>query len=113
MKIAGYFDDHGTFILSDSVKTKFGLVPVGFQTDGFSIPWFFRWFHAPFGKGLVAAIWHDYALKQRSKKAHIQFYQLLRMSNISKRKSTVMYVVVVHYAKLKKWGRNIHVIFKR
>ena len=76
-KIYGYFCDNGKFHLTKELQTKFGVVPLPFKSDGFSIPWFLRWFHNPFGIGLVAAIWHDYALKKKLKKAQWQFLELL------------------------------------
>lgn len=36
------------------------IVPVGFRSDGASIPKFLHWFARPFGEALYAAIVHDY-----------------------------------------------------
>lgn len=99
----GYFDDLGRFHLSKPLITRFGTVALPFDTDGFTIPWFLRWFHPPFGIGLAAAIWHDFALKLGSKKAHVQFYWLLRICGISKRKAKIMYVAVVRFAQYKRF----------
>ncbi|MBL4773602.1 MAG: DUF1353 domain-containing protein [Alcanivoracaceae bacterium] len=105
--IPGYFDKLGRFHLTKPLTTRFGIVVLPFDTDGFTIPWFLRWFHNPFGVGLVAAIWHDFALKKQSKRAHIQFYWLLRLYKISKRKAKIMYIVVVNYAKAKRLIKKI------
>ncbi len=37
-------------------------VPIGFKSDGASVPKLFRWFHSPFDKGLEGAVLHDYLL---------------------------------------------------
>jgi len=88
--------------LISPLVTPCGIVPQEFLTDGFTLVWFIRWFHNPFGKGLVAAIWHDYALKQNNPRAHIQFYRLMRHDKVNKLKAKTMYIFVVGYAKIKK-----------
>lgn len=110
INIPGYFDSKGRFHLTKPLVTRFGTVWLPFDTDGFTIPWFLRWFHPAFGIGLAAAIWHDFALRQRSKRAHIQFYWLLRLCGVSKRKAKVMYIAVVEYAKTKKLIHKIRSI---
>ena len=41
--------------------TVFGVdIPKGFITDGASVPILFRWYMSPYGKGLWAALAHDY-----------------------------------------------------
>ena len=47
-----YIDDDGAIY----------VVPIGFKSDGLSIPWLFRWYQKPFGKGLEAGLLHDYLL---------------------------------------------------
>lgn len=100
--ISGYFDNDGKFVLGAPVKTRFGTVPTGFKTDGFSIPWWLRWFHHPFGKGLAAAILHDYKLKQKDRQANRMFFRVLRDCNINLIKAMVMYLVVALYQNLKR-----------
>ena len=82
--------------------TPCGTVPANELTDGFTLFWFLRWFHNPFGKGLAAAIWHDYALRTNNPRAHLQFYRLLRCDNVNKTKSKLMYMAVVLYSKYKR-----------
>ncbi len=95
------FIGNGWAILINPLKTSCGEVPANFKTDGFTLFWFLRWFHNPFGSGLVAAIWHDFALKQNNPRAHIQFYRLLRVAKVNKLKAKIMYVAVVGYAGIK------------
>jgi hypothetical protein len=42
----------------------FQVVPVGFITDGLSIPRFYRWRFSATGKGFRAAIAHDFLYRQ-------------------------------------------------
>lgn len=95
LKFIGY----GWARLISPLVTPCGTVPQNEITDGFTMPWFLRWFHNPFGKGLAAAIWHDYALKQNNPRAHLQFYRLLRVEKVGKLKAKIMFIAVVIYAK--------------
>lgn len=91
----------GKFKLLEPLKYKQGIVNQGFVTDGFTLPWFVRWFHNPFGKGLKAAIVHDYELaKNRNPNAHIIFRDLLIECGVNKAKAQVMYLAVTVYQKL-------------
>jgi len=96
------FIGNGWAELTSPLNTPYGIVPESFKTDGFTLFWFIRWFHNPFGDGLIAAIWHDFALKKKLKRAHIQFYCLLRKCGISKIKAKAMYIAVVRYAQFKR-----------
>lgn len=40
------------------------LVPIGFETDGASVPWLLRWIVSPTGPAMPAAVVHDYLLTQ-------------------------------------------------
>ncbi|TLX52023.1 hypothetical protein CWC31_02420 [Pseudoalteromonas ruthenica] len=82
------------------LKTQFGEVHSGFVTDGFTLPWYLRWFHNPFGSGLEAAVWHDYALKTGRKSPHAEFYTLLLRTGVPKWKAVPMRWAVVGYQKL-------------
>jgi|GEM_PF-5848600 len=95
------FIGNGWALLISPLITPCGTIPEDFKTDGFTLFWFLRWFHNPFGKGLAAAIWHDFALKQNNPRAHIQFYRLLRIDNVNKDKAMIMYIAVVNYARFK------------
>ena len=99
--------------LIEQLKTPFGIVPADFLTDGFTIPWFLCWFHTPFGWGLAAAIWHDYALTNKLQHAHRQFLAMLLDTAVSDArnwfyvtvrvlKALVIFVAVVLYAQGKR-----------
>ena len=107
------FISAGKAMLIEHLKTPFGIVPVGFLTDGFTIPWFACWFHTPFGWGLAAAIWHDYALTNRLPHAHRQFLAMLLDTAVNDAKNKlyvvarvlkalVLFIVVVLYAHCKR-----------
>ncbi|WP_171038913.1 DUF1353 domain-containing protein [Pseudoalteromonas ruthenica] len=100
------FLGHGQARLIEELKTPFGNVPRKFLTDGFSIPWYARWFHNPFGKGLIAAIWHDFALKAGRKNPHKEFFMLLRARKVQVWKAYPMWFFVWIYdcwKKIKPW----------
>lgn len=105
--IPGYFDSDGKFVLSAPLKTRFGIVPTGFKTDGFSIPWWLRWFHHPFGKGLAGAILHDYLLEQQDKRANRMFFVVIREKGINIVKAVLMYLVVAIYQNTKRFIVNL------
>lgn len=44
---------------SEALKIQI-LVPIGFSSDGASIPWVLRWLYHPFGRYLEAAVIHDF-----------------------------------------------------
>lgn len=96
------FISAGKAQLLEPVKTIFGDVHKFFVTDGFTLPWFIRWFHNPFGKGLQAAIWHDFALKTGRKKAHYEFFVLLRFYDVPAWKAYPMWFAVALYGWLSK-----------
>ena len=93
----GNFRDDGKFVLTKPLTTRFGIVPIDFVTDGFTIYKFLRWFHAPFGQGLVAAIWHDYALSIGRISPHKEFFLLLIDEGISRFKASIMFLAVTLY----------------
>lgn len=88
---------NGRMQLQQDLIHEYGVVPAGFITDGFTLPWFVRWFHHPFGQGVEAAIVHDYELKRGNKNAHRWFKSLLPRYGVSKVKAGVMYGVVFVY----------------
>lgn len=95
------FISAGKAELLEPVKTNFGEVHKFFVTDGFSLPWYARWFHNPFGKGLKAAIWHDFALKTKRKKPHYEFFILLKFYGVPAWKAYPMWLFVWAYANYK------------
>ena len=96
-KLNGCFIAGGRFKLSQSLKTRYGIVPFNFETDGFSIPWFLRWFYSPFGVGVEAAVMHDYLLSIGDKFAHAIFFELMIQYKVPYYKAVIMFLVVVIY----------------
>ncbi|MCG7570558.1 DUF1353 domain-containing protein [Pseudoalteromonas sp. CNC9-20] len=99
----------GVAQLLHPLRTQFGVVHRGFVTDGFTLPWYLRWFHNPFGCGLDAAIWHDFALKTGRKQPHKEFYVLLSQAGVPAYKAFMMRVAVTVYQKL---SDGVHAIPK-
>lgn len=91
---------NGRMQLTESLVHEYGVVPSGFVTDGFTLPWFVRWFHHPFGQGVEAAIVHDYELKRGNKNAHRWFKSLLRKRGVGKVKAGIMYFCVYTYQRV-------------
>tara|TARA_B100001059_G_scaffold159567_1_gene159153 strand:+ start:807 stop:1133 length:327 start_codon:yes stop_codon:yes gene_type:complete len=102
MQIKLNFISIGKAQLLEPIKTQFGEVHRFFVTDGFTLPWFVRWFHNPFGKGLQAAIWHDYALKTGRKNAHYEFFVLLKFYGVPVWKAYPMWFFAWAYEQLNK-----------
>ncbi|MBU2968800.1 DUF1353 domain-containing protein [Pseudoalteromonas sp. C2R02] len=100
-KLNGRFIAGGRFELSQSLNTRYGLVPFNFVTDGFSIPWFLRWFHSPFGIGVEAAVMHDYLLSIGDKFAHAIFFKLMIQYKVPYWKALIMFCFVVTYHAIK------------
>ncbi len=94
------FIGRGVAQLLAPVKTRYGEVHTGFVTDGFTLPWYLRWFHNPFGRGLEAAIWHDFALKVGRENPHREFYTLLVQAGVPKFKALPMLWAVTAYNKV-------------
>ncbi|WP_462147177.1 DUF1353 domain-containing protein [Pseudoalteromonas gelatinilytica] len=94
MDIKLNFISAGKAQLLEPIKTEFGEVHRFFVTDGFTLPWYVRWFHNPFGKGLKAAIWHDFALKTQRKNAHKEFLILLKSEGVPLWKAYIMWLFV-------------------
>ena len=96
-KVVVEFSLKGKATLIKPLKTDYGVVEAGFVTDGFAIPWYLRWFHSPFGKGLSAAIWHDHALKANRDSAHKEFLGLLKAGGVPVWKAYIMFYVASIY----------------
>ena len=97
-----HFIKQGKAKLLEPLNTIFGDVHKGFETDGFSIPWYVRWFHNPFGQGLEAAIWHDFALKTGRQHPHAEFLQLLLLYGVPFWKAYPMWFFVSVYSQCKR-----------
>ncbi len=72
--------DGDRYQLSETFSVKFGYwlrelqfeIPVGFQTDIASIPWWFRMIIDRASLGVLAPVVHDYLCDQRGKITNIQ-----------------------------------------
>jgi hypothetical protein len=84
------------------------IAPIGFVTDGASIPWFLWWRFSPTGRHFGAAIVHDYVLISTGdwKQANHQFDEELRALNVDSFDRRVMVTAVGI------WSR-VRSIFKR
>ena len=72
-------------------------IPAGFESDGLTMPPFLRALYSPFGKGLKAAILHDYLLEETElsrEQCAEEFRLQLQRDKIKKSISKVMYLGV-------------------
>lgn len=61
------------FYLSDEMTGEPIEVPLGFRSDGASIPWMLRWFAGhPFGSSLKAAIVHDWVFRSEAGREQLE-----------------------------------------
>lgn len=77
--------------------TPFGVVPLGFQSDGASIPRIFWWFADPAGEFFEAAVLHDYLYNSAigtKDKADLAFYQTALHFKATTWKAKVAYYAV-------------------
>ena len=94
-----YNPDDDNFTLLQPIITDEIIVPVGFISDGFSVPPALRSFQGRVGKGWYAAWVHDYCYyigneKYGRKWADKLFYKNLIRSGVSKFKARSMYYAV-------------------
>lgn len=77
--------------------------PVGFITDGASIPWFLRWRFSPTGKYFGAAIVHDYILitEEDWKRANKEFAEELKAVGVSAVERALMVFFVGTWGRIK------------
>uniref|UniRef100_A0AB39AJJ4 Tail assembly chaperone n=1 Tax=Vibrio phage P018-4 TaxID=3229728 RepID=A0AB39AJJ4_9CAUD len=96
--------ENTTFIIIDSSEESVYIVPVGYVTDGYSIPSMFAWLIK--NERVDAALLHDfmcsladeqndYKLRQYADKV---FSEYLLLTGVSKWKANVMYFAVSGYA---------------
>lgn len=86
-----------TFRLAEVLESRGGVrVPIGFETDGTSVPWALRWLAAPTGPAMPAAVVHDYLLSQgwSWSRAAQQFRQELRLLGIPRWRVGLLYAAV-------------------
>lgn len=73
------------------------VVPVGFVTDGASIPWWARWAIESWGRVAFASILHDFMLERTTIKKWVCdwcFFRMLRACGVGRVKATVMWLAV-------------------
>lgn len=107
--LAVYREDLQLFELQKPISL-FGVdIHVGFKSDGFSVPWYLRWYVSRVDKGWVAAWFHDYcyvyAIKTKSW-ADLMFYKILRKCGVRKSKARKMYIAVKFVGKGRYKCRN-------
>lgn len=97
-----YCEDLQLFVLLKSVVTPEITLPVNMKSDGFSSPWWLRWYVNRVEKGWIAAWVHDYcyvnAIKNKAW-ADLLFYKNLRRCGVEKEKAKNMYLAVKHFGK--------------
>lgn len=60
------------FFMSDAKTGAAITVPLGFRSDGASIPWLLRWFAGhPFGSSLKSAVVHDWVFRSDEGRAQL------------------------------------------
>lgn len=87
---------------------SYGPIPVGFQTDGASVPRLFWWFLDPATELFEAAAIHDYWLsKGRINKAHREFRDTALLYGVPGYKVAVAYFVVKQYFNIKQFLHKV------
>jgi len=87
------------------------VVPQGFITDGFTVPWFLWWLLSPTGKGMEASVVHDWELTllkstESRKHADIQFRKVLSLCEVGTWRLNTAYIIVRVFGALKvRWIR--------
>ncbi len=64
--------------LYQDLDTGHGIVPVGFETDGASVPRILWWLFNPMGIYAKAAVLHDYRLTEFDSHKGVKGYSILR-----------------------------------
>lgn len=93
---SGYFDQPRFRLLNDVVIGGYEI-HAGFETDGFTFPWFVHAVYSPFGRGLRAAVLHDWLLfngELSRKECAEAFYEQLIEDQVDWRISKIMYLAV-------------------
>jgi len=83
-----------TYELSDGSKLN---VPVGFPTDGATVPWMLRWWFPQMGRYTRASVAHDYLYDNRlgdRKVADQEFLKWMLEDNVPKWKAKLFYYAV-------------------
>lgn len=97
-----YRDDLDKFILNTPIQTPELDLPEGMLSDGFSSPWYLRWYVGRVEQGWIAAWVHDRCYQQAIKTkpwADRLFYKNLRRCRVKKSKAKLMYLAVKCFGK--------------
>ena len=97
-----YSEEKDKFILKRQVKTPELELPEGMISDGFSSPWYLRWYVNRVEQGWIAAWVHDWCYQQAYKSkpfADRLFYRNLRRCRVKKRKAKLMYLAVKFFGR--------------
>lgn len=76
-------------------------IPVGFKSDGATIPKWLHWFARPYGDALYAALVHDYLLQHGDYPRYMcdkLFHTYLLRTGVNRHKATIMYCAVRLYS---------------
>jgi hypothetical protein len=100
----GSWKELAKFELLESIEVNGYAVPVGFITDGGSIPFGFRDTFNPLGKGFIAFIAHDKKCQDGypRKQANREFYRDLKDSGVNVRRAYLMYLGTEAYRIVKR-----------
>lgn len=87
------------------------IVPVGFITDGVSVPRPFTIFFSPTGEAFKASIVHDYIIVTQDNwdLANILMREELERSGLTSFRKNVLYYTVKLWARFKKRGAEIQI----
>lgn len=99
--LAAERDGRGLFRVTAAMTVRFAgreiTVPSGFETDGASIPWWWRWRFDPWGRCAVPAVFHDWLVSRGELpkwQADWLFYGLLKASGVADLQAGLMFLAV-------------------
>lgn len=120
-----YTTEPFTYHIDEYPSNMIVTVPVGFLTDGASIPRAFWFWASPIGKHAQSAILHDYLCEYLTiqvdghptsitrKEADLIFKESLSILGVSKLKANLMYMGVSAYRKVRKIDKPRFNLVKR
>ncbi|SFD16903.1 DUF1353 domain-containing protein [Pseudoalteromonas denitrificans] len=97
-----YDENSRLFVLTKPFVTPELTLPIGMKSDGFSSPWFTRWYVSRVDTGWAAAWVHDHCYQNAIKTkawADLLFYKNLRRCKVKKLKARHMYLGVKYFGK--------------
>ncbi|WDE11161.1 DUF1353 domain-containing protein [Thalassomonas haliotis] len=99
---AKYCEQSDKFVLLGALATPEVHLPEGMFSDGFSSPWYLRWYVNRVEQGWIAAWVHDRCYQQAINTkswADKLFYKNLRRCRVKKSKAKIMYLAVKLFGK--------------